>query len=553
MGRKGNRGGGGKKSVGKQSKKTAQRAAAAIAAASAADFKSKSSPSEMASSNSAINSVDTTSFGTATTTTASTVVTTAIPQSSSNKGKKSKKSPATGKELFDSRTGQVLDVGTFTSLSSSVVSALPYPPLLPYHDQSKSMPLLPPYDPSLESIMIQKQLTDAALSSKDRLWPGTTIPIHASVTPLALPDMSQQKAPFEKDSLKLHLCNGVFEAYSASWLSTKEHVLTVKSEGYNLSWVNCEMASFIHMRESPNFLINPDGHGMIIQSLDVLDFSVIHLSTFERSSKKYRARLWKDKNKMKTEWSKIDPVVETAHILEKLNNPVKSGRNHTWTEEAKKTVVVMPFLGGAMGAGHSELGNRFHYLKACFWSFYEFVPNIVAGVSRQEDVDWAWKESGLPFYDILLLPNLPKSAGLPVGTTQRTKAKLASGEWPFEYVFFTESDQILISRQLPLMHAHLKLYPQRMMLPHRLMVYSDRIMEEVHGKTIDKTPNTWMKQSCCLPRQNCGERKSWKGVADPSVAVMNYYGLYVPLGNVNYLGEQYRACKIGPHEPNYCP
>jgi hypothetical protein len=27
-------------------------------------------------------------------------------------------------------------------------------------------------------------------------------------------------------------------------------------------------------------------------------------------------------------------------------------------------------------------------------------------------------DSGLPFYDILLLNNLPKSAGLPVGTTQ---------------------------------------------------------------------------------------------------------------------------------------
>jgi hypothetical protein len=27
-------------------------------------------------------------------------------------------------------------------------------------------------------------------------------------------------------------------------------------------------------------------------------------------------------------------------------------------------------------------------------------------------------DSGLPFYDILLLSNLPNSAGLPVGTTQ---------------------------------------------------------------------------------------------------------------------------------------
>jgi hypothetical protein len=58
------------------------------------------------------------------------------------------------------------------------------------------------------------------------------------------------------------------------------------------------------------------------------------------------------------------------------------------TAAASRTLVVMPFLGGAMGAGHSELGNRFHYLRACFWSFYEFFPYIMMGVSRPEDVVW---------------------------------------------------------------------------------------------------------------------------------------------------------------------
>ena len=152
-----------------------------------------------------------------------------------------------------------------------------------------------------------------------------------------------------------------------------------------------------------------------------------------------------------------------------------------------------------MGAGHSELGNRFEYLKACFWSFYEFIPNIVAGVSRQEDVDWAWKESGLPFYDIILIDNLPKSAGLPVGTTQQVKKRLQSGVYDFDYVMFTESDQILISRELPRMHDHLKKNPYRMLLPHRLMPYSNRVITEVHGRVKDQTENAWMNQSCCPP------------------------------------------------------
>ena len=41
-----------------------------------------------------------------------------------------------------------------------------------------------------------------------------------------LPDMSKQRGVHEKDNLKLHLCNGVFEAYSASYLTTKQHMLS---------------------------------------------------------------------------------------------------------------------------------------------------------------------------------------------------------------------------------------------------------------------------------------------------------------------------------------
>jgi hypothetical protein len=40
--------------------------------------------------------------------------------------------------------------------------------------------------------------------------------------------MSLQKGGFEKDNLKLHLCNSVYEAYSASYLTTKHHMLAGK-------------------------------------------------------------------------------------------------------------------------------------------------------------------------------------------------------------------------------------------------------------------------------------------------------------------------------------
>jgi hypothetical protein len=50
--------------------------------------------------------------------------------------------------------------------------------------------------------------------------------------------------------------------------------------------------------------------------------------------------------------------------------------------------------------------------------------------------------SGLPFYDVMLMENLPKSASLPVSTVQETKRRITSGIWDFDYMFFTESDQV---------------------------------------------------------------------------------------------------------------
>lgn len=155
--------------------------------------------------------------------------------------------------------------------------------------------------------------------------------------------MEQQEGVFEPDNLKLHLCNGVFEAYSGAYLTTSAHMLKVMP--YNLSWVNCEMASFLHMKENHRFFKDPHGEGMVIQSLDVLDFSVVHLSAYERSSRKHRKSIWTSKADLKNEWSKIEAVKAAAAQLALRNNPLLSGMNITWSAEAHKTVVLMPFLG----------------------------------------------------------------------------------------------------------------------------------------------------------------------------------------------------------------
>ena len=42
----------------------------------------------------------------------------------------------------------------------------------------------------------------------------------------------------------------------------------------------------------------------------------------------------------------------------------------------------------------------------------------------------------------MLLENLPKSASLPVATSQETKRRIIAGVWDFDYIFYTESDQV---------------------------------------------------------------------------------------------------------------
>jgi hypothetical protein len=43
---------------------------------------------------------------------------------------------------------------------------------------------------------------------------------------------------------RLHKCKNLEEVYAASWLITREHLLLQRTD-YNLSRVNCELASFM--------------------------------------------------------------------------------------------------------------------------------------------------------------------------------------------------------------------------------------------------------------------------------------------------------------------
>ena len=94
-------------------------------------------------------------------------------------------------------------------------------------------------------------------------------------------------------------------------------------------------------------------------------------------SKRYTKLLWTKSTDRHRKWRQIEAVKRVANVLQKLVDPKETGVTPKWSAEAnrcdtslhahtilerndvcffhRRTVAIMPFLGGAMGAGHSEV------------------------------------------------------------------------------------------------------------------------------------------------------------------------------------------------------
>lgn len=274
--------------------------------------------------------------------------------------------------------------------------------------------------------------------------------IFGFVTSIPKPDLRFQSAE-EELYLKLHKCQNTGEAFSSSYLITREYLLYVKLPE-DLSIVNCELASFMMFNRMADPRL-PDQEGTIIQSLDVLDISVIHLSAYERLQRRYEKDIIKLSSISSTGWNipQIDvpitnrsPIAWTTNVISNSLGLLQSHHEHNSFDSKyfQKTVVIMPYLGSETGSGQSNHMNRLLYLKLCFWSFYARYRHIVVFVMTMKDYHFLKSQSDLPFYDIILLQNLPTTASLPVASVIETQARIRSLTWRFEYIFYTESDQV---------------------------------------------------------------------------------------------------------------
>lgn len=192
---------------------------------------------------------------------------------------------------------------------------------------------------------------------------------------------SASKSPRKFPSLQY--CFDTGEAYSASYLVNKKHLIDQRTE-YNLSSVNCELASFMLFHRYVAFPPKKiEAVGSIVQTVDMLDFSVLHLSVFERLIGR-----WSSASKsINLNQNNFTVITNAANILQQQALLIQQYVHHQapLTPQLDKTVVVMPYLGVDRGIGHSRLVNRQYYLHACFWSYYTFYKNIVIAVKSIKD------------------------------------------------------------------------------------------------------------------------------------------------------------------------
>jgi hypothetical protein len=306
------------------------------------------------------------------------------------------------------------------------------------------------------------------------------------------------------------------------WLNRRQEMLK-KS--------NVELATFSMMSHVTDLLLNETGNayqgGRLYQSIDVLDFSVLHLSTYERLLHRYS-----EHKNVHMELENYSPIEEATEMLKAKGIFRSQGRKrdlqggkHRMSNAAspyfQRTVVVMPYLGYEKGEGNSKTIYRQRYLAACFWSFYAYYPFIVIAVTSAKDRDYILKESGLPVFDVMFMPDLPFPAALPLASVLGTARKLyvsnpksdAEGEstsghddvtgtnpmmrkakrrlWKqqFEYIFYTESDQMLVIRseeRMVKMYEAIQKDPNRrwdqdfMLSPHRLAVYPEAVLQNIY-------------------------------------------------------------------------
>lgn len=351
-------------------------------------------------------------------------------------------------------------------------------------------------------------------------------------------------------------CPETGEAYSAAFLCKRSVFLKhlVPEQRLHKGVGNMEGAS--------NFMFK---RNRLLKTVDLFDFFVTHLSWYER-------RLFKDAAALRSR-SLARLRTQTWHTSRQVNPSQTS---------SSKVVVIMPYYATKGGdSGHSALESRRLYLRKTIESLRPTFPKYTVCVATKPDHEYVTDPiNDLGFYDVLHFYTLPKPSRLGFATVHTAQqAMLTNPKWArFEFVFYTESDQILHVRDVGRLLHIAGSSVSNHVLPHRISPVPRRVDMGPAQFTWDKIgfqgqkalaefarngPKTLHRirdvdrASCCFDRGQCVKhRNHWKHggqqavellqLADPSSsgAETGRDSFAMVAGEGNFLRQQFRVCRF---------
>lgn len=284
-------------------------------------------------------------------------------------------------------------------------------------------------------------------------------------TTIASQAQQQIQLPFQG----VYHCKDLLESYGAAWLTTKSRFLTLSQHPYKTamrgSFSNWTLAN-VHWGKPDSMevgseLVLKGGRGAL-RTVDALEFSVEHLSGYSKF-------LRHDQKKDGTDWT----TQEMIRILKERINEMQTTRTTIELSSldqlrrlADRVLVVLPFHAATGAAifggvntqfrgktGDSYTATRRYFLQATLMSLSPLFNKIAVFVENQQDYDYCRSLQGQGFnlMEINLLDDIPDNRFLPEATVYEVERRMVqlggtSHSIPygdFEYVYFSEADQIL--------------------------------------------------------------------------------------------------------------
>ena len=300
---------------------------------------------------------------------------------------------------------------------------------------------------------------------------------------LLLPMLS---VSYNESTLETEYCKDRGECFSGAWFTHVSHLMEAPMmafyfKNYGRMFIRgkgnrklpCEEASYFlfhkTQKKKTNTTYNKWGD-FPAQTIDLLDFSVLHLSVAER----LLSRSPPLRHLVTEEITDITTKLASVYNQKNIRSLRKSNGLRSITaltrEKLDGTLVVIPVILNTQGKGNSGIKFRRRYLELTIDSVAPYFKHIVVAVAHQDDYA-EMLSSKLPIWQVIKL-DLANDCGLPVASViESTRRILNEDNWKrFKYVYFTEADQILLWRGIDRVFYWADQNAKAVLTPHRLVV-----------------------------------------------------------------------------------